>query len=199
LKELVVASGNRGKLAEIAGILQGCVARLYSSADFPRFPDVVEDGETFEANARKKALSAAIFTGMPALADDSGLVVDALAGRPGVHSARFAGEGCGDAANNEKLLRCLDGVELRRRTAAFHCVAALCFPDGTCRTFHGELKGVILESPQGEGGFGYDPLFLVPEFGKTLAELDMETKNRISHRGRALEGLKNHMSRMPET
>lgn len=198
MRELVVASGNRGKLAEIAGILHGCVEKLYSSADFPGLPEVVEDGETFEANARKKALSAAVATGMPALADDSGLVVDVLGGRPGVYSARFAGEGCGDAANNEKLLRCLVGVEPGRRTAAFHCVVALCYPDGTCRTFHGELKGIILENPRGGGGFGYDPLFLVPEFDKTLAELDMETKNRISHRGRALEGLKNCISLMRE-
>lgn len=194
MKSLVVASGNRGKLAEIAEILQGCVDRIYSPADFPHFPEVVEDGDTFDANARKKALSAAAATGMPALADDSGLVVDALGGRPGVYSARFAGEGCGDVANNEKLLSCLDGIESSGRSAAFHCVVALCYPDGTCSAFRGELQGFILESPRGEGGFGYDPLFYVPEFGKTLAELDMETKNRISHRGRALEELKKHIS-----
>lgn len=194
MKELLVASGNKGKIAEISLILDGYVERLYSAADFPALSGVIEDGDTFEANARKKALSAAIVTGIPALADDSGLVVDALGGRPGVHSARFAGEGCGDAANNEKLLKCLEGVEVCRRTAAFHCVVALCFPDGSCRTFRGELKGVILENPRGAGGFGYDPLFLVTEFGKTLAELDVEIKNRISHRGRALEGVRGFIS-----
>ncbi|NMC73441.1 MAG: XTP/dITP diphosphatase [Geobacteraceae bacterium] len=199
MKELLLASGNRGKLAEIGEILRGCVEKMYSAADFPGLPEVVEDGDTFESNARKKALSAAMTTGMPALADDSGLVVDALDGRPGVYSARFAGEGCGDAANNEKLLRCLDGIETPRRTAAFHCVAALCFPDGTCRTFCGELRGIILECPRGDGGFGYDPLFLVPEFGKTLAELDMETKNRISHRGRALEQLRKYISQSQDS
>lgn len=198
MKELVVATGNRGKLAEIAGILRGCVERMYSPADFPGFPEVVEDGDTFEANARKKALAAAVATGIPSLADDSGLVVDALGGRPGVHSARFAGQGCGDVANNEKLLRCLEGIEALKRTAAFHCVVALCHPDGNCEIFHGELNGIILEAPCGEGGFGYDPLFLVPEFGKTLAELNMEIKNRISHRGIALEKLKKHISDVME-
>lgn len=197
MKELVVASGNRGKLTEIAGILQGFVGRMYSPADFPRIPEVIEDGDSFEANARKKALAAAVATGVPALADDSGLVVDALGGRPGVHSARFAGQGCGDAANNEMLLRCLEGIESLGRTAAFHCVVALCYPDGNCEFFRGELNGVILDAPRGEGGFGYDPLFLVPELGKTLAELDMETKNRISHRGIALEKLKLYISCAP--
>lgn len=196
MKELLVASGNRGKLAEIGEFLRGCVEKIYSASDFPGLPEVVEDGDTFEANARKKALSAAIATGMPALADDSGLVVDALGGRPGVHSARFAGEGCGDAANNEKLLKCLEGIDASGRTAAFHCVVALCFPDGACRTFSGELGGAILSAPRGKGGFGYDPLFLVPEYGKTLAELDMATKNRISHRGKALEKLRTYISRL---
>lgn len=195
MKELLVASGNKGKIAEIAGILDGCVERLYSLADFPTVPEVVEDGETFEANARKKALSAAQATGIPALADDSGLMVDALGGRPGVFSARFAGEGSSDAENNRKLLRELEGVAGEKRTAAFICVVALCFPDGSSKIFHGELKGVLLEQPRGSGGFGYDPLFLVPECDKTLAELGMDIKNGISHRGKALAGFREFLLR----
>jgi XTP/dITP diphosphohydrolase len=193
VKELLVATGNKGKLAEIGRILDGCIERLYSLSDFPGIPAVLEDGATFEANARKKAMSAALATGIPSLADDSGLVVDALDGRPGVFSARFAGEGSSDAENNEELLHELAGVAGEKRTAAFHCVVALCFPDGSGRVFHGELKGVVLDSPRGDGGFGYDPLFLVPSYGKTLAELEMDIKNRISHRGKALEGLRDFL------
>jgi len=194
MKELLVASGNKGKILEIGRILDGCVGRIRSSADYPGLPAVVEDGATFEANARKKALSAALATGVPALADDSGLVVDALDGRPGIFSARFAGEGAGDAENNAMLLRELKGVPPEQRRAAFHCVVALCFPDGTCSTFDGELRGMILEAPRGSGGFGYDPLFLVPEYGKTLAELALDFKNGISHRGKALEKLRKFLS-----
>jgi XTP/dITP diphosphohydrolase len=195
VKELLVASRNKGKLVEIARILDGFVERLYSLADFPDIPAVREDGDTFEENARKKAMCAALASGIPVLADDSGLVVDALDGRPGVYSARFAGEESSDAENNEKLLRELAGVADEKRTAAFHCVAVLCFPDGSSRVFRGELKGVILDRPRGAGGFGYDPLFLVPEQGKTLAELGMDIKNGISHRGKALEGLRSFLSR----
>lgn len=190
MKELLVATQNKGKLAEIAAILNGCVERLYSSADFPNLPPVVEDGETFEDNARKKALGAALATGIPALADDSGLVVDVLGGRPGVYSARFAGDGSSDARNNEKLLQELSSVPSGKRTAAFHCAVALCFPEGTCRIFRGELKGALLERPMGRGGFGYDPLFVPSGHNKTLAELDPDTKNAISHRGKALKGLR---------
>lgn len=195
MRELLVATGNKGKLAEIGRILDGCVERLYSLADFPDIPPVTEDGATFEANARKKAMTAALATGIPVLADDSGLVVDALDGRPGVFSARFAGEGSSDADNNERLLRELTGVTGEKRAASFRCAVALCFPDGSCRVFQGELNGVVLDSPRGDGGFGYDPLFLVPDYGKTLAELDMDIKNRISHRGKALESLRDFLSR----
>ncbi|GFO68067.1 non-canonical purine NTP pyrophosphatase [Geomonas limicola] len=190
MKQLLVASGNKGKLREFAELLKGVVEDVLSPADFPGFPDVVEDGATFEENALKKARSAAQFTGLPVLADDSGLSVEYLDGRPGVYSARFAGEGAGDAANNALLLEELAGVPAEKRGAAFHCVIALCLPDGTCRTFDGSLAGVILEAPRGSGGFGYDPLFLVPEYGQTFSELPLEIKNRISHRGRAMQLLK---------
>ncbi|MBT0654426.1 XTP/dITP diphosphatase [Geomobilimonas luticola] len=193
MNELLVATGNRGKLRELEALLHDIVARLYSLADFPEIPSVVEDGVSFAENAVKKAQNAALLTGKPALADDSGLVVEALDGRPGVYSARFAGHDADDVANNARLLRELEGVPREARRAAFHCVIALCQPEGECRTFTGELSGVILDAPRGEGGFGYDPLFLVPEYGRTLAELPLELKNRISHRGRALRELKTYL------
>lgn len=194
MKELLVATTNRGKLKEIEALLSGCVEKLYSLADFPDLPVVDEDGATFEENAVKKARSAAQATGKPTIADDSGLVVDALGGRPGVHSARFAGDDATDADNNVKLLHELSVVPAEARSAAFQCVVALCFPDGTCRTFAGELSGMIRFEQRGDGGFGYDPLFYIHEFERTLAELKLEVKNTISHRGRALAGLKEFLS-----
>ena len=194
MKELLIASGNKGKLREFGELLRGLVDTILTPADFPGLPEVAEDGDSFQANAVKKARSAALFTGKPVLADDSGLSVDYLQGRPGVYSARFAGEGASDADNNALLLRELAGVPAERRGAAFHCVIALCQPDGSCLTFDGELPGVILEAPRGSGGFGYDPLFLVPEYGGTLSELPLEVKNAISHRGRALQQLQRALS-----
>ncbi len=137
MKELLVATGNRGKLKEIELLLHGTVERVLSSEDFAALPDVEEDGETFADNAIKKARSAAVATGKPVIADDSGLVVDVLGGLPGVRSARFAGEMAGDAENNAKLLRDLNGVPAHGRAAAFRCVIALCTPDGGCQTFDG--------------------------------------------------------------
>ncbi|MDD2336766.1 MAG: XTP/dITP diphosphatase [Geobacteraceae bacterium] len=194
MKELLVATGNKGKMNEIRQILADFFDRLYCLEDFPDLPDAIEDGLTFEENACKKALPVAIATGIPTVADDSGLVVDALEGRPGIFSARYAGSGSSDAENNQKLLHEMTGLKDNQRTAFFYCAVALCFPDGTCRTFCGTLNGVLLESPRGDGGFGYDPLFLIPEYGKTLAELGTEVKNGISHRGRALEKLRKYFS-----
>ena len=190
MKELVVATRNNGKLKEIELLLKGVVGRVLSYRDFPSCPEVVEDGETFTANALKKARHASLFTGKPAVADDSGLVVSGLGGRPGVLSARFAGEGASDADNNAKLLQMLTGVSSDLRSGAFCCVAALCLPDGQCHTFDGKLSGLILDTPRGSGGFGYDPLFLIPAYGQTLAEVSMEVKNAISHRGQAFLKLK---------
>jgi len=190
MNRVLVATGNAGKVKELSALLHGSGIELLSMKDFPQLATVVEDGDTFEENAIKKARSACEATGLPVIADDSGLVVDALDGKPGVYSARYAGEGSSDADNNVKLLRELAGVGMEQRTAAFHCVIALCLPDGLCKTFSGELKGRITEIPAGGGGFGYDPLFLVPEFGMTLAELPLEVKNRISHRGRAFAALR---------
>jgi XTP/dITP diphosphohydrolase len=194
MKELLVATGNKGKLKELELLLQGSVERIRSLADFPELPAVEEDGKTFEENASKKARSAAMATGLPVLADDSGLMVDLLGGRQGVHSARFAGQAATDTENNARLLRELAGVPAESRGAAFRCVIALCLPGGSCDTFDGELRGIILETPRGTEGFGYDPLFLVPEYGKTLAELPLAIKNRISHRGKALLGLKEFLA-----
>jgi len=184
--ELVVATRNQGKLREIRRLLEESEVRVLGLDAFADLPEVEEDGETFADNARKKAQTVARLTGRLTLADDSGLEVAALDGAPGVRSARYAGEAADDAANNRKLVAALDGVPRAGRRGAFVCAMALCTPDGDCRFFSGRLEGLIGEEPRGDGGFGYDPLFLVAEYGKTLAELPLEIKNRISHRGQAL-------------
>lgn len=192
---LIVATRNKGKLLEIRKILEEVRCPIYSLADFPDLPEVEEDGSTFEQNAVKKASAIARLSGIPTLADDSGLAVDALGGRPGVFSARYAGPDATDEMNNAKLLEELQGLPPEKRGAAFHCVIALCLPDGSCTTFLGELRGTILEAPQGSGGFGYDPLFFVEEEGLSLAELPLGRKNCLSHRGKALELLKKELSK----
>jgi len=152
-------------------------------------PIVDEDGATFAANAMKKALTLARFSEHPTLADDSGLCVDVLDGAPGVYSARYAGEQGDDKANNTRLVKELQTIPLNKRKAHFHCCIALAWPDGRCTTVEGQVDGLIIDQERGTNGFGYDPLFLVPEYGKTMAELPAEIKNRISHRGRALQQL----------
>lgn len=184
--KLLVATRNAGKLREIARLLEGPGVAVLGLADVPGAPEVVEDGETFLANARKKAWALAEATGLPALADDSGLEVHALGGRPGVHSARYAGPGATDAANNEKLLGELAGVPAAERGAAFACAMVLAVPGGGEALAEGRLPGRMLEELRGAGGFGYDPLFLVEAEGLTLAELDLDAKNRLSHRAQAL-------------
>lgn len=190
MKELVVATRNRGKLKEIQALLAGAVDLVRCAADFPSFPETIEDGLTFQENALKKAREAMLFTGLPVLADDSGLVVDALDGRPGVYSARFAGEDADDAANNRRLLEELNNVPAGQRQAAFVCVLAFVTPDGVEQVFSGRVGGNILASSRGDGGFGYDPLFLVDGFNQTMAELPLQEKNKISHRGQALQHLR---------
>lgn len=184
--KLVVATRNAGKLKEIRRLLATADVEVLGLASIADAPEVEEDGATFEANAIKKAVTLAQFCGCPTLADDSGLAVDVLDGAPGVHSARYAGPMADDEANNRKLLAALADVPPERRTAAFHCAMALATPDGRSRTCDGLVRGRILEAPRGEGGFGYDPLFLVAEYGRTMAELPLDIKNRISHRGQAL-------------
>ncbi|MCS5695277.1 XTP/dITP diphosphatase [Desulfofundulus thermocisternus] len=184
--KLVLATRNPGKVRELSQLLSPLGYEVLSLEHFPGVPEVVEDGATFKDNAVKKATAVARHTGQLALADDSGLEVDYLGGAPGVRSARFAGEGHDDRANNEKLLRLLAGVPPEKRTARFRCVVAVATPEGKVLTTEGTCEGIIAEEPRGEGGFGYDPLFYVPSCGKTFAELEPEVKNRISHRGRAL-------------
>ena len=184
--KLLVATGNQGKLKEIRSLLEGSPIEIVGLGQLVDPPEVIEDGDTFTANARKKSQEMAQFSGYLTLADDSGLVVDALDGAPGVYSARYAGEQGDDAANNIKLLDELQEVNDEKRQAAFHCVVALAWPDGRCEAYDGQVSGLIMRKERGTGGFGYDPLFMVPEYGKTMAELPLEIKNRISHRGTAL-------------
>jgi XTP/dITP diphosphohydrolase len=182
--KLVVATRNRHKLTEIRAILDVPGLELLSLLDFPSVPEVVEDGETFEANARKKAVEVAEATGLWAMADDSGLEVDALGGAPGVYSARYAGEPVSYPANNAKLLKNLRGVANRR--ARFRCVLALAAPAGEVRTVSGACEGKISDGNRGTNGFGYDPLFVPDGHDLTFAEMPDADKNRISHRARAL-------------
>lgn len=184
--KLLVATGNQGKLREIKHLLEDSGIEIIALDQLDNPPEVVEDGDTFSDNAIKKATQIARFSGLLTLADDSGLVVDALNGEPGVHSARYAGRQGDDQANNRKLLDALAQIEDQQRQGAFVCVMALAWPNGCYQTFEGRVAGRILQQPRGAGGFGYDPLFLIPEYGKTTAELSLEIKNRISHRGQAL-------------
>jgi XTP/dITP diphosphohydrolase len=196
-RPLVFATRNPGKLVELRQLLpdtdvlgvEEAAARLGRA-----IPDVEEDAETFLGNATKKAHEVSRATGFPALADDSGLEVDALGGAPGVWSARYAGNAGGDAANNAKLLLALRDVPPGRRTARFRSVLALADVEGPLRdrviTADGVCDGVLLDAPRGTGGFGYDPLFLVPELGKTFAELGIGTKGELSHRARAMQAIK---------
>ena len=185
MKELVLASGNKGKLAEFQRLLEGLDVQIHSMKEYPEIGEIVEDGSTFAENALIKARAVCKATGKPAMADDSGLAVDALNGAPGIYSARFAGEQRSDADNNAKVLQLLEDVEDGKRTARFFCVIAIVLPDGREYTAEGTCEGTILHALQGEGGFGYDPLFYVESLDKTFAELTMEEKNRISHRGHA--------------
>ena len=195
-RPLVFATRNPGKLVELRQLLPNVhvLGIEEAAAQLGReIPEVEEDADTFAGNATKKARAVSRATGFPALADDSGLEVDALGGAPGVWSARYAGGG-GDAANNAKLLTALHDVPPERRTARFRSVLALADLDGPLGdgviTAHGVCDGVVLDAPRGTGGFGYDPLFLVPELGQTFAEIGIGTKGELSHRARAMEAIK---------
>lgn len=190
MKRLLLATRNKGKVEEIKALLADLGVEVVSLDAYPDLPEIPEEGETFTENAVFKAGEVCRLTGEITLADDSGLEVDALDGKPGVHSARFAGEPKNDEANNTKLIALLEEVPPAERTARFRCVMALVTPNGDVRTAEGTCEGVIILEPRGENGFGYDPLFYVPKYDKTFAELPMEVKNRISHRGRALAKVK---------
>jgi XTP/dITP diphosphohydrolase len=195
---VVVATRNRGKLREIVPLLSGLALELATIDELAPEAELREDGVTFEENALAKARQAAQATGLPAIADDSGLEVDALDGAPGVWSARYAGPGADDAQNNAKLLEALRGLPAARRGARFRCVAAFVDPGrGIEIVRDGACAGEILDGPRGTGGFGYDPLFLVPAAGRTMAELPLDEKNRLSHRAAAFRALASALARFP--
>lgn len=189
MKTILIASRNKGKIAEIQQILHDLPVRFLSLLDLAKAPDVVEDGTSFADNARKKAVEIARFANEWALADDSGLEVDALDGEPGIHSARWSGGG--DEDNNDRLLRELDGTPAAARTARYRAHIVVADPQGRIvAESDGTCEGQIGLVRKGTEGFGYDPLFVIPEYGRTMAELGLEIKNRISHRARALEALR---------
>ena len=196
IHELVLATRNRHKVEELIALLRDRDITIRTLDEFPTAPDVVEDGETCEANAVKKARVIAEFTGLPAVADDTGLEVDALGGRPGVYAARYAGEEATYEDNCRKLLQELMGVSRERRTARFLTVAAIALPSGRVWVAQGTLDGVIAEEASGTLGFGYDPVFLVPALGKTLAQLSADQKNTISHRAKAFTQAKELLREM---
>lgn len=182
---IVLATRNQHKKQELVALLRGLDITIRTLDDFPEAPEVIEDGDTCEANAMKKAVEIAQYTGLTAVADDTGLEVDALGGRPGVFAARYAGEQATYEDNCRKLLQDLRGVPAERRSGRFVTVAAIATPEGKRLSAKGLLEGVIAEQPAGSHGFGYDPVFLLPEYGQTLAQLAPEVKNHISHRARA--------------
>ena len=198
MKQIIFATGNEGKMREIREILGGLDAKILSLKEAGIDADIVEDGETFEENAvikatciQKEIQSLAErgnceYEGSIVLADDSGLVIDALNGEPGVYSARYMGEDTSYRVKNLNLIERLSGVPEKERTARFVCAVAAAFPDGTVETARGTIEGFIGYEEKGENGFGYDPIFCVPEYGCTTAELSMEQKNELSHRGKAL-------------
>ena len=191
--EIVLATQNRDKIKEIGEILKGIPVKLITFDEHSRELCVEEDGKTLEENAIKKAEVWMKETEKPALADDSGLEVDYLNGAPGVYSSRFAGENVNYADNNVKLLKMMEGVPEEKRTARFRCIAALIFPDGGKELFEGTIEGIIINAPRGESGFGYDPIFLIPEYNKTFAELGDEIKNKISHRAAAFSKFRKYL------
>ncbi len=191
---VVIASSNPGKSAEIRDLLTDYPICIKKLSDFGPIPPVVEDGKTFDENAYKKASFVSRVLGLPALADDSGLVVEALDGAPGIYSARYAGDDASDIQRCTKLLAEMKGKTNRR--AAFECVISIAVPTGAALTYEARCEGLLLETPAGENGFGYDPVFYYPPLKKTFAELTREQKSRISHRGKALGELKDEFDKV---
>ncbi|MEW8958397.1 MAG: XTP/dITP diphosphatase [Moorella sp. (in: firmicutes)] len=189
-KKVVLATANEGKAREFLELLKDIEVNILTLKDFPEIVMPEESGSTFTANALIKARAVAMATGLPALADDSGLEVDFLKGAPGVYSARFAGEPSNDLLNNQKLLQLMAGVPWDKRTARFRCALAMVVPGGKEHIAEGTVEGFIAYEPKGEYGFGYDPLFYLPAYGKTYAELGEELKNDLSHRALAVKNLR---------
>ena len=188
--ELIVATRNKGKVREIREALRGLRLRIYALSDFSDVPEIEEDGKSFAENALKKARFYSKAFGKLTLADDSGLEVDSLKGFPGIYSARYAGIGASTQENNQKLLSEMEGISRSKRGARFKCVMAMVSPDGREAIAEGACKGRIGFKEKGKKGFGYDPLFILPKYGKAMAELSLEEKNKISHRGKALRKLR---------
>ncbi len=193
---IVLATTNQGKTREIHELLKGFPIEIKNLNDFGPIPEVIEDGTTFDDNAYKKASFTARVLGYPAMADDSGLCVEALDGAPGVWSARYAGENATDADNVKKMLDDLKDKD--NRNAAFKCVISIAVPTGAALTYEGECQGVITKKPVGDNGFGYDPLFFYPEFNKTFAQLSIQKKGEVSHRGKALKEIAEEMDKIIE-
>lgn len=193
MNKVVIATKNKGKVKEIKDILSELPVEVVSMQDEGIEIDIVEDGSSFEENALIKARTVGQYTSAIIIADDSGLEVDCLGGAPGIYSSRFAGEGANDEKNNAKLLAMLEGVEEAERTARFVCAIAVVMPDNEHFVVRGECEGTIGFEPKGQHGFGYDPLFYIPEYDAAMAQLEPEVKNRISHRARALEKMKNRI------
>ncbi len=193
-RTIVIATKNKGKLREFRSILADAYDEIFSLADFDEVPKIEETGLSFRENAFIKAKTTSDFLSMDAIGDDSGLVVDALGGAPGIYSARYAGEGASDDDNNEKLLSELKGE--KNRSARFVCCISLVLVNGTQEFFEGECRGQIIQEKRGQSGFGYDPVFYVSQYQKTMAELGPDIKNRISHRAIASEKLLSYFSNL---
>ncbi len=190
--KIVTATKNKGKISEILKKFRDLNIsgiELLNLSQFPDLPEIIEDGSTFSENSLIKAKAVSAFTGLISIADDSGLSVDALNGRPGVYSARYGGIGLDDKSRNILLLEEMKDIPPEKRNARFVCAITLFFPDGKSYSVSGECHGIITFSPAGENGFGYDPVFFLPEFKRTMAELSIEEKNKISHRGKAIDSL----------
>jgi XTP/dITP diphosphohydrolase len=191
---LVIATSNTGKTAEIKDLLKGFPVDIKNLNDFGPIPPLKEDGNTFDENAYQKASFAARILGLPALADDSGLLVEALDGAPGIHSARYAGE---HATDEQRYLKLLDEMKGKsNRNAAFECVISIAVPTGSALTYEARCQGLITERPAGSNGFGYDPIFFYPPLNKTFAQLTREEKSRVSHRGKAFAELKDEFDKV---
>jgi XTP/dITP diphosphohydrolase len=193
MKKIIFATGNQGKMKEIREILGDLDAEILSMKEAGISADIVEDGKTFEKNAVIKAKAISALTGEIVLADDSGLEIDYLNKEPGVYSARYMGEDTSYHIKNANLVERLNGVPDEKRTARFVCAIAAAFPDGTVKTVRATMEGRIGYEEKGENGFGYDPIFYLPEYGCTSAQLSMEEKNKISHRGKALRAIKDEL------
>jgi XTP/dITP diphosphohydrolase len=196
--KILIATTNQGKMKEIRNLVKGLPAVFLSLSEVPDVPEIFEDGTTFEENALKKARAISQSTGMVTLADDSGLCVDALDGRPGVLSARYAGENASDEEKYLRILEEMQNIPDSERSARFECALALVIPDGEEVIFRGVCEGRITRAPRGSSGFGYDPIFYFEEAGCTFAEMDRESKNQVSHRGRALREFAKFLRRLAE-